>query len=1537
MGNVLAWAAAAVAFCWPIACAEDSTVPPYNAGNDPPGTLDLIPSLMLEGGQATIIRMEYHFWDPDGDVLSYSATSSNPDVVSVEASDYAISVTGRMRGTATVTVVATDPGGLTAQQNFDVTVSNGRPLAADSIPHQVLVETDTTEVILSPYFIDPDGDLLAYAATVSSTGVATVTVTGDTLKIAPVAKGLALLTVRASDPEGLSAELLFDAAVPNQPPASLDPISGRWLIPGNSGVLDASVHFSDPEEEVLDYAATSSNSGVASMSVSGSIVKIVAVGIGTTSVAITATDADGLRAQQTLEVTVERNLDRPALVALYEATNGPEWIRADNWSSSAPLGDWYGVATDEAGRVVELNLKSNKLVGPIPPQVGNLQHLSALNLAFNYLTGSIPAEVGSLASLETLRLDLNSLAGSIPAELGRLQGLTNLNLSLNTLTGPIPRELGKLGQLTALDLRWNDLSGRIPPELGNLIHLLSLRLNNNGLSGPIPSRIGDLSSLGILELSHNGLAGSIPSELGGLSSLFTLALDANALAGPIPSVIGSIVRLRTLKLQDNHLTGVIPPQLGNLGALRQLRLSGNDLDGPIPSQIGSLSDLRVLAVNDNRLTGPIAPSLLELEELTEFAFQTNNGVCIPGTPRFVRWTGGITRLGGSFCNESNIATLKALYEATRGPDWKNRSGWLSDSAPGGWHGITTDSMGRVVSLNLSDNGLSGWIPSELGHLDELEELRLDGNALTGVLPLSLSTLSLRELHYDDTELCAPANSSFRQWLGTIEFVSGTGTECELTDRDILVAFYQATDGASWKTDTNWLTDAPLDEWYGVEANTAGQVTGIRFVRNNVVGPLLPELGSLTQLSSLDLYLNGLKGPLPPQLGNLSKLETLILSSNQLTGSVPPELGDLSNLSILALSGNRLAGPIPVDLLRLARLQYLWLNRNQLTGTIPPGLGELPELLGIRLNENRLSGAVPSSLSNLSGLEHLALAHNRLSGSVPTEFVSLRHLTRLELEDNPEMSGALPDSMTALPIDTLYLAGTDICIPRKHGFVEWVEQMQESRVAYCPPDRGAYAYLTQGIQSFARPVPLVAGDPALLRVFVTASGATGESIPPIRARFYLAGRETHVVDIPDGNQPLPDQVEEGRLDASANVRIPSRVVRPGLEMVVEIDPEGTLDPMVDVAKRIPEDGRIALDVRALPKMDLTLVPLVWNASSDSAILELTSDLDAEHDLFWETRNLLPVGEFEFHLHKPVLTAPPGSERLLREIEAIRVLEGGLGYYWGTWVGFGLTSGRSDFLGFTSIGPLNSWAVAHQLGHNMGLGRAPCGLDRLYTDRYFPQTDGSIGDWGYDFRGNGNLVEPGTYDFMSYCSPRWISQYHFVQALRFREERENRQAPVAVAPTRTILVWGGVDAEGTPYLEPSFVVDAPPFLPRSRGPYKLTGQSDSGTELFLLSFDMTTVAEEAATSGFAFAIPVEPNWPGALDRIVLSGPGGSVTLGREGDSPAALLRDPETGQIRGILRESSPGSLATTLEAVLRDQPNLQLLVSRGIPDIVDWLR
>ena len=62
--------------------------------------------------------------------------------------------------------------------------------------------------------------------------------------------------------------------------------------------------------------------------------------------------------------------DREALIALYKATDGPNWANDENWLSDLPLDHWHGVYTDSSVRVVTLDLSDNQLSGEIPPEMG---------------------------------------------------------------------------------------------------------------------------------------------------------------------------------------------------------------------------------------------------------------------------------------------------------------------------------------------------------------------------------------------------------------------------------------------------------------------------------------------------------------------------------------------------------------------------------------------------------------------------------------------------------------------------------------------------------------------------------------------------------------------------------------------------------------------------------------------------------------------------------------------------------------------------------------------------------------------------------------------------------------------------------------------------------------------------------------------------------------------------------------------------------------------------------------------------------------
>ena len=109
---------------------------------------------------------------------------------------------------------------------------------------------------------------------------------------------------------------------------------------------------------------------------------------------------------------------REALTTFYFATGGSQWQRNENWrDADTPLAQWFGVTTDDAGRVTAIDLSGNGLAGALPACIGALIHLETLDLSGNELVGTIPPELGNLANLSTLYLGRNRLTGCIPANL----------------------------------------------------------------------------------------------------------------------------------------------------------------------------------------------------------------------------------------------------------------------------------------------------------------------------------------------------------------------------------------------------------------------------------------------------------------------------------------------------------------------------------------------------------------------------------------------------------------------------------------------------------------------------------------------------------------------------------------------------------------------------------------------------------------------------------------------------------------------------------------------------------------------------------------------------------------------------------------------------------------------------------------------------------------------------------------------------------------------------------------------------------------
>lgn len=283
--------------------------------NQAPVAVDAVPAQSIFVGDTALVDVSAYFNDPEGDALSYSVANSDATVVSASVAGSLVSLAAITQGISTVTVTASDPDGLSAEQDIAVTVPNRAPTALDTIPSRTLLAGNTLEFDLARYFIDPDGDALTFTAASANVGVASVESVGSTLMITARAPGSTRVTVTVADPAGMAIQQLFAVTVPNREPVAAGRIPGRSVEPQQAVTVDVSPFFDDPDGEVLSYSAASSNRGVATAAVAGATVTLTGVAVGTASITVTATDPGGLTAQQRFSVAVRAANAAPEVVS----------------------------------------------------------------------------------------------------------------------------------------------------------------------------------------------------------------------------------------------------------------------------------------------------------------------------------------------------------------------------------------------------------------------------------------------------------------------------------------------------------------------------------------------------------------------------------------------------------------------------------------------------------------------------------------------------------------------------------------------------------------------------------------------------------------------------------------------------------------------------------------------------------------------------------------------------------------------------------------------------------------------------------------------------------------------------------------------------------------------------------------------------------------------------------------------------------------------------------------------------------------------
>ena len=197
------------------------------------------------------------------------------------------------------------------------------------------------------------------------------------------------------------------------------------------------------------------------------------------------------------------------------------------WNNTSSPGccTWTGITCDNStvscGRVVGLELGSQKLAGKICGSLAGLSQLRVLNLSHNFLQGSLPDELFSLPNIEIIDLSNNAFVGSI-----KNKGMCTISTRIHVL-----------------NFSNNQFSGKVPKGLENCNSLQHLSFDENGLSGSLPESLFQLKNLSELNLQGNSISGSLSNGISNLSNLVKLDISSNLFSGVLPDIFGRLARL----------------------------------------------------------------------------------------------------------------------------------------------------------------------------------------------------------------------------------------------------------------------------------------------------------------------------------------------------------------------------------------------------------------------------------------------------------------------------------------------------------------------------------------------------------------------------------------------------------------------------------------------------------------------------------------------------------------------------------------------------------------------------------------------------------------------------------------------------------------------------------------------------------------------------------------------------------------------------------------------------------------------------------
>ena len=376
------------------------------------------------------------------------------------------------------------------------------------------------------------------------------------------------------------------------------------------------------------------------------------------------------------------DLEREALIAIYNSTNGSSWnndLSSNSYqgvfwvadiNQKRNVGAWFGVTTaiiNGQKHVTKVELNSNLLEGTIPSEIKNLTQLKELELSSNAIS-ELPSEIGELTYLEQLTLSgqYNStnteyVLKNIPSEINNIISLKRLDIDGNQIEGNL--NLSNLVNLDALSVSSNQITGLkigISPNVfdgsydsegqysrtfsfyNQYLNCVAVPQNTIadweatsfaasypnivwGQDCTVYNNVPDAEKQALIDMYTNLDGANWANNTnwsGNTGRVMNATTNVTTWYGVTTKIVDGGKHITSLHLNNNKLDGTISSSIGNINKIEELILSSNKLSGILPKEISNLSNLKTAYFQDNQLSGKL-PDLSGITKLETLYISTN--------------------------------------------------------------------------------------------------------------------------------------------------------------------------------------------------------------------------------------------------------------------------------------------------------------------------------------------------------------------------------------------------------------------------------------------------------------------------------------------------------------------------------------------------------------------------------------------------------------------------------------------------------------------------------------------------------------------------------------------------------------------------------------------------------------------------------------------------------------------------------------------------------------------------------------------------